>query len=201
MNNGQKRQISLTRIAKDSSAGIVASIAGYASYWHQVAVAQIAGERDELAHIIPLSVDGVLVVASIAMVDARREGRKPSWQTRLGFIVGIAASIGANVMSAHPTILGRAVAAWPALALLLVVEMLSSKGKRRKDADPIAEMVRVTPEPVQEAQQVVQAEVSRLPVPVSPAPRVAPEVRTSLRGREVISPLTGRVLTERPPKV
>lgn len=206
----EKRPFSWSRFAKNTAAGIVASIAGYASYWHQVAVAAQAGERTELAHVIPLSVDGVLVVASIVMVDSRREGRKPSWQTKLGFVTGIAASVGANVMSAHPTLLGRAVAAWPAVGLLLVVEMLSSKGKLRKDEPtPVAEIarvtpeqVRVTPEPVQQAQQVVQAEVTRLPVPVSPAPqpRVVPEVdRTPITRREVRSPLTGRVLTERPP--
>jgi len=154
-----------TRIARNVSAGVVAGIAGYASYWHQVAVAKLAGERDELAHVLPFSVDGLLVVASIAMVDARQEGRKPSWKTKVGFAAGIAASIGANVMSAHPTLLGRGVAAWPALALLLVVEILSSKGRLLKEA-------RTTPvqQVEQQAQQAVDEAAASLPVPVSPAP-------------------------------
>jgi hypothetical protein len=151
------RQRNWTRFARNISAGIVASIAGYASYWHQVHVALAAGERTELAHVIPLSVDGVLVVASVCMVDARREGRKPSWQTKVGFAAGIAASVGANVMSAQPTTLGRLVAAWPALALLLVVEMLSSKGKLIREMGPT---MTTTPE--------LTAEMAE--VPVSPAP-------------------------------
>jgi hypothetical protein len=190
-----RRQLNWSRIAKNSSAGAVASIAGYASYWHQVHVATLAGERTELAHIIPVSVDGVLVVASVAMVDAAREGRRPSWATRVGFVVGIAASVGANVMSAQPTLLGRAVAAWPAVALLLVVEMLSRKGKllpkeespteRAQLAAPVA-VVAEEAEQVQVPDTVAELESpDRLrEAPVSPAPagRPIPE-RTERRHR------------------
>ena len=195
------------RIARNASAAIVAGIAGYASYWHQVAVAQAAGEREELAHIMPLSVDGLLVVASIAMVDARAEGRRPSRWARLAFTVGIAASVGANVMSAHPTLLGRLVAGWPALALLLVVETLSSRGKRLS-AETRSEQI------VEQAQRVVSAEEARLPVPVSPAAVVfsAPESSDRVMPERVpgtgpvarrpsVSPLTGEVLMDRVPRV
>lgn len=120
----------LIRFTRSASAAIVAGIAGYASYWHQVAVASMAGERAEIAHVIPLSVDGMLVVASVVMVDDRQQGRKPRWSARIAFFIGTLATIGANVAGAHPTLLGRVVAAWPALALLLVVEMLSRKGKQ-----------------------------------------------------------------------
>jgi len=190
-----RRQLNWSRIAKNSSAGAVASIAGYASYWHQVHVATLAGERTELAHIIPVSVDGVLVVASVAMVDAAREGRKPSWATRVGFVVGIAASVGANVMSAQPTLLGRAVAAWPAVALLLVVEMLSRKGKLLPAEESPAKPAQLATPEVVEAESIEQAQVpdtvaelespDQLPVaPVSPAPasRPIPE-RTERRYR------------------
>ena len=201
MSNVEKRRVTLTRITRNTSAAVVATIAGYASYWHQVGVARMAGEREELAHILPFSVDGLLVVASVAMVDARAEGRKPSWQTKVAFAAGISASVGANVMSAHPTFLGRAVAAWPALALLLVVETLSSKGRLRKEA-PVAPVV-------QQVEQVLtEAVVSNLPAPVSPAPAHAPgsPVRAITGGgpvprREARSPLTGKVLTDRAPRV
>jgi len=178
-----------SRIARNISAGTVASIAGYASYWHQVHVALMAGERPELAHIIPFSVDGVLVVASVAMVDARREGRKPSWQTKIGFAMGIAASVGANVMSANPTLLGRTVAAWPAVALLLVVEMLSSKGrllKREREESPVK--TQQAPETVAELAQPYYPDA-----PVSPAPRIGrPPIDTEIRpSGEVVNVDTG----------
>jgi hypothetical protein len=201
--------MNVTRWARNLSATAVAGIAGYASYWHQVHVAKMAGEGDDLAHLLPFSVDGLLVVASVAMVDARAEGRKPSWKTKLGFTIGIAASVGANVMSAQPTVLGRAVAAWPALALLLVVEILSSRGRKLKDKD--------TPErvtPVKQAVDITAGAPVRLPVPVSPA---APMFREPVEDdtdedrseaprswtgpeRAVRSPLTGNVLIERRPR-
>jgi len=200
--------INVTRITRNLSAAAVATIAGYASYWHQVHVAIMAGERDELAHVLPFSVDGLLVVASVAMVDARIQGRKPSWQTKLGFAIGIAASVGANVMSAQPTLLGRSVAAWPALALLLVVEILSSRGRKLRETDAPE---RVTP--VAQAVDITAGAPVRLPVPVSPAAPVfrAPigeddedrdEAPRSWTGPErvVRSPLTGNVLMDRRPK-
>ncbi len=55
----------------------------------------------------------------------RRDARR-----RIAFAIGTLATIAANVAGAHPTLAGRAVAAWPALALLLVVEMLSRKGRQ-----------------------------------------------------------------------
>lgn len=201
--------MNVTRFARNASAATVAGIAGYASYWHQVHVASMAGERGELPYVLPLSVDGLLVVASVAMVDARTEGRKPSWKTKLGFAIGIAASVGANVMSAQPTVLGRVVAAWPAVALLLVVEILSSRGRKLKDTD--------TPEratPVAQAEDITVGAPVQLPVPVSPAAPVfrapvdddddgdrsePPRSWTSPK-REVRSPLTGEVLLDRRPR-
>lgn len=205
--------MNLTRFARNASAAVVAGIAGYASYWHQVAVATRAGERTEIAHVIPLSVDGMLVVASIVMVDDRQHGRKPRWSARIAFLIGTAATIGANVAGAHPTVLGRTVAAWPALALLLVVEMLSRKGKRVLD-EPVAQTV------VEQAETLTRA--AALPVPVSPAtgiPANAPATDTPVRvttarvpgtgpqpRRAAVSPLTRdehgnpRVLMDRAPR-
>jgi hypothetical protein len=185
-------QFLTTRTARNTSAAVVAGIAGYVSYWHQAEVAKLAGERDEIAHLLPLSVDGLLIVASVAMVDARAEGRKPSWKTKVGFAVGIAASIGANVMSAQPTWLGRIVAAWPALALLLVVEILASKGRRIREAAAKAEAAEPAPEP---APVPVPQAPPAVPIfsaaPTSPAP-----MRNFTRPRDgqLVSPLTGKAL-------
>ena len=198
----------LTRFTRNASAAVVASIAGYASYWHQVAVATRAGERAELAHIVPLSVDGVLVVASIVMVDARHEGRYPHWVTRVGFGIGILASVSANIASALPTWLGRAEAAWPAFALLLVVEMLSRRGKLNPDSAVNAPS---TTAPVQQqAETVIRQAATVLPVPVSPAPARSDDNddddsgqtgRGPIPRRPARSPLTNRVLSERAPRV
>jgi hypothetical protein len=200
-----------TRFARNTGAAVVAGIAGWVSYWHQVEVALIAGERAESAHLIPLSVDGLLVVTSICMVDARQQGRRPHWVVRVGFAVGIAASIGANIAAANPTVLSRAVAGWPALALLLVVEALSRRGKLLPvEQLPTIEQPSVVAPVQQQAQRVVDRAATVLPVPVSPGPVGSDDDeeeerqrtgRGPIASRPSISPLTGRVLSDRVPRV
>ncbi len=162
--------MNMIRTARNLSAGTVAGIAGYASYWHQVAVALHAGERAELAHLIPLSVDGMLIVASIAMVDDRNRGATPRLSARIAFGIGIVASVAANVAAALPTIEGRIVAAWPAVALLLVVEILSRRG-RTADVKPIDVAVTSVPGIAGQPEISVAAVLAEPSIaPVSPAP-------------------------------
>jgi len=118
-----------TRLARNGSAAVVAGIAAWSSYQHMVHVALTVGERPDVAYLVPLSVDGMLVVASTAMVDDKRSGRKVRWSARLAFVAGIVASLAANVAAAHHTVGARLVAAWPAIALLLTVELLSRTGR------------------------------------------------------------------------
>lgn len=113
------------RIARNVSTVAVAGIAAWSSWSHMVAVALRFGERPEVAYVMPLSVDGMLVVASAAMVEDRRAGRKVRWSARIAFAAGVAASVAANIAAAEPSPGARIVAAWPAVALLLVVEMLT----------------------------------------------------------------------------
>ena len=120
-----------TRVTSTLGAAAVAGIAAWASWSHMVHVALRFGERPEVAYVLPLSVDGLLVVASAAMVDDKAAGREPRKSAKVAFAAGVAASIAANVTAAQPSIGARAVAAWPALALLLVVELMTRKGRRK----------------------------------------------------------------------
>lgn len=47
----------------------VASIAGWVSYWHMVDVATRYGETGTSPYLLPLTVDGVIVVASVSLVE------------------------------------------------------------------------------------------------------------------------------------
>ena len=71
-----------TRLARDVSTVAVAGIAAWSSWSHMVAVALRFGERPEVAYVLPLSVDGMLVVASAAMVEDKRAGRRVRWSAR-----------------------------------------------------------------------------------------------------------------------
>lgn len=202
------------RIAYILSIGTVTGVAALASYSHQVDVARLAHQAELLARTLPLAVDGMLIVATLAMSEDKAKGLRPRGWARFGFWLGAAVSVTANV-TATAVHYGDAISVGTSMVapilLLIVVEIMARPGKPKKVVEtseaPAATAVRVTPEPViEQAQQVVAAEVSRLPVPVSPAPQQSrPEREPALRvgprvTREVVSPLTGRVLTERPPK-
>jgi hypothetical protein len=51
------------------STAAIAGIAAWVSYGHMVSVAQHHGENSTSAHLLPLSVDGLVVVASVSLVE------------------------------------------------------------------------------------------------------------------------------------
>ncbi|MEU7978877.1 DUF2637 domain-containing protein [Micromonospora sp. NPDC049081] len=136
-----------TRLARDVSTVAVAGIAAWSSWSHMVAVALRFGERPEVAYVLPLSVDGMLVVASAAMVEDKRAGRRVRWSARTAFAVGVAASVAANIAAAEPSPGARIVAAWPAVALLLVVEMLTKSQPTPSDTHHVSDPARQQQEP------------------------------------------------------
>jgi hypothetical protein len=86
-------------------------------------LAQTAGEEWR-SWIIPLSVDGMLVASTLAIVDRRRAGLPAGWVPWLGLSLGILASLAANVAAARPDPIARVIAAWPPLAFAVAVETL-----------------------------------------------------------------------------
>ncbi|MEW2382305.1 DUF2637 domain-containing protein [Micromonospora sp. NPDC047707] len=119
----------VTRAARVASAAVVAGVAAIASYSHMRDLAAEHGQGPLLANLLPVSVDGMLIVASAVTADDRAADRRPRLSARVSFVVGVVASIVANVLAAPPDPVARVISAWPALALLLVVEMLSGGGR------------------------------------------------------------------------
>jgi hypothetical protein len=101
----------------------VALVAAVASYDHQRALAALAGE-DWRAWLLPVSVDGLIVAASMSMLVRRRAGMPAGALAWASLLAGIGASLAANVAAAEATMVGRVVAAWPPVALLLAWELL-----------------------------------------------------------------------------
>ncbi|WP_435123336.1 DUF2637 domain-containing protein [Micromonospora tulbaghiae] len=206
-----------TRLARDVSTVAVAGIAAWSSWSHMVAVALRFGERPEVAYVLPLSVDGMLVVASAAMVEDKRAGRTVRWSARVAFVVGVAASVGANIAAAAPSPGARIVAAWPAIALLLVVEMLSrshpvsldSQGRTRaaypqkkqlaSGAAPVPSKSRPTGllPPVGSAQAGVVGGSATRQVPGSAPQRTGRRKRTAERGQRTVD-VVAQLRAERP---
>lgn len=59
---------------RTTSAAVIAAIAAWVSYWHMVELATMAGESTVTAHLLPLSVDGLVIVASVTLHQLRRHG-------------------------------------------------------------------------------------------------------------------------------
>jgi DNA-binding transcriptional ArsR family regulator len=67
--------LALLRMA---TTGAVAGIAAWVSYWHMVDVAMTHGEHPVSAHLVPVSVDGLVVVASVCLVEIDARLREES---------------------------------------------------------------------------------------------------------------------------
>ena len=60
------------------AAAAIAGIAAWVSYWHMVEVALAFGEAPVAAHLLPFSVDGLVVVASVALVELNTRQATPT---------------------------------------------------------------------------------------------------------------------------
>jgi len=102
---------------------MVATVAAVVSYAHMHEVAARAGEGWR-SWLLPLSVDGLIVCASLVLIVRRRRGQPAGWLAWCGLALGLAVSVCANIAAAEPTLVGRLVAAWSPLALGVAYELL-----------------------------------------------------------------------------
>ena len=111
------------RVVTVAAVLLVAAVAAVVSYAHMEEVSRDAGEGWR-ALLLPLSVDGLVVAASMVLLTRRRAelpGGRLAWAALLG---GVGASLAANMAAAEPTVTARLVAAWPALAFAVAFELL-----------------------------------------------------------------------------
>ncbi|QUX30576.1 DUF2637 domain-containing protein [Nocardiopsis akebiae] len=103
---------------------LLAGIAAVVSYSHMYELALRHGEPEWRAALFPLSVDGMIVGASMTLLSDARHGRKGSLLPWTLLIVGSGASLAANVAVADPTMWSRIIHAWPSFALIGAYELL-----------------------------------------------------------------------------
>jgi hypothetical protein len=147
---------------------MVAGVAARVSYSHIRDVASYAGQPREVALLLPLAVDGMMLIATLAMAEDKAANRNPRGWARFGFWFGAGVSIAANVAATvvqqgwRPISIG--VAALAPVLLLWAIEIVSRPGKAK-------------PAPVEEAAiSVAEIESPDLPeAPVSPAIPAAPK--------------------------
>jgi hypothetical protein len=118
------RHIQRTTIA---GVALLATIAAVVSFRHMRELCLRHGEDHLAAVLIPLAVDGTIVVASMSILLASRYGSRGGFLAWSMLVVGSLASLGANVAIAEPSMIGRIIAAWPSLALIGSYELLMSQ--------------------------------------------------------------------------
>ncbi|WP_304450699.1 DUF2637 domain-containing protein [Nocardiopsis sp. YSL2] len=103
---------------------LLAMIAAVVSYSHMYELALRHGEPEWRAALFPLSVDGMIVGASMTLLSDARHGRKGGLLPWALLILGSGASLAANVAVADPTMWSRIIHAWPSFALIGAYELL-----------------------------------------------------------------------------
>lgn len=106
--------------------GLVAGVAAVASYTHmrELTAHHAAPGSEWLSWLIPLSVDGLMVVASIVVVNARRNGVKVPVLAMVAIAVGLIVSLTANAAAPAADIVGKIINAWPAAAFAFGYELV-----------------------------------------------------------------------------
>ncbi|MET8145691.1 DUF2637 domain-containing protein [Sphaerisporangium sp. NPDC005288] len=104
----------------------VAAVAAWVSYWHAVAVIERYGAEDEMsAHLVPATVDGMIYASSMVLLWCARYRLKVPALARWALALGIAATLAANILHGiERGPLAAALAAWPAIALVISYELI-----------------------------------------------------------------------------
>jgi hypothetical protein len=115
----------LIRLTTALAVAAVAAVAAVISYRHTYELVRSHGESGLTAQLVPFTVDGLILAASMLLLDASRRNQAAPPLARWCLGAGIVATIGANLAHGlgHGPI-GALVSAWPALALAGSFELL-----------------------------------------------------------------------------
>lgn len=159
---------------------VVAGVAARVSYGHIRDVVLHVGQPADVAYLLPLSVDGLMLIATLAMAEDKAYNRKPRGWARWGFWFGAGVSTAANVQAVILTsgvdALAIAVGAAAPVFLLWSIEIVSRPGKPRLVAvvqDALSSAVHAVLPATLDATPEVAVEVTA-PEP-EPTPVVEPE--------------------------
>ena len=134
--NGDK----VARILAGLAVLAVAVVAGIVSFTHIETLALAHGYALGTARLLPVSVDGLIVAASLACLTEARARGEASRLSRAGLVLGILATLAANVAAgAQFGIVGGLVNAWPAIAFIVASEILLRMLRAAPDLPSAAE--------------------------------------------------------------
>jgi hypothetical protein len=166
------------RLIRASTALVVTAVASFAavvSYSHIYDLGRAHGQAGTAARLLPLSVDGLILAASLVMLHEARN-RRPAPALARGMLgLGVAATVAANVAyGAGFGWPGAVISAWPAVAFIGAAEMALGLVRRARTAAPAAAPMTApaalanghsAPEGGREAAEVFAAGLSRGELP------------------------------------
>ncbi|MGA5305167.1 DUF2637 domain-containing protein [Nucisporomicrobium flavum] len=138
-----RRSLAAARLVATAT---IAGIAAWVSYWHMAGVAARYGETGASPYLLPLSVDGLIVVASICLVELggrisaiERESREtaPAAQPAVPGLIPVPAPA-SSTPAATPTPAATAPAAAPATAPASTARTSAAKAAGAKGAGATA---------------------------------------------------------------
>ncbi len=124
------------RVIRLATAAVVCAVAAFAavvSYSHIYGLGRAHGQDGTAARLLPLSVDGLILAASLVLLHEARNGRDAPGLARFMLWLGIAATVGANIAyGAGYGLLGALISAWPAVAFIGSVEIAMQQVRRAR---------------------------------------------------------------------
>jgi hypothetical protein len=118
------------------TAAVVLAVAGFAavvSYSHIYDLGREHGQAGTAARLLPLSVDGLILAASLVLLHEARNGRSAPALARWMLGLGVSATVTANVAYGLGFgALGAVISAWPAVAFIGSAEMAIGMVRRSR---------------------------------------------------------------------
>lgn len=127
------------RLIRSATAAVVVTVAAFAaivSYSHIYELGRVHGQSGTAARLLPLSVDGLILAASLVLLHEARNRRGSPPLARFALWLGIGTTVAANVAYGVPYgPLGAVVSAWPGVSFVIAVELLMGLVRRSHRAD------------------------------------------------------------------
>lgn len=115
---------------------VVAVVAAVVSYSHMTELAHRAGEAWR-SWLIPISVDGLIVAASMVLLTRHRAGQPGGYLAWGSLSVGVVASLAANMADARPEVTSVLVAGWAPVAFAAAFHLLLQQRRAENTARPL----------------------------------------------------------------
>ena len=114
---------------------LVAAIAAVVSYIHIERLAVTHGQSALAAYLLPLSIDGTVAAASLAMLRSARAGLGTPYLARVMLGLAVTATLASNVAyGARFGLTGSLLSGWPAVAFIGSAEMAIGMTRRARAA-------------------------------------------------------------------